>query len=132
VAKRKNADRIKQFSKQLRDFNKESFSNQPKLPSSVEQSDLMTSKKKYDSHRIRGMEYAKHIPKPKLPTSSEDQYDGEDQQDQQDDERRRVSYTGGGLYMDEDALQAAKLQELEAKHQQGKAKLEAIKKSISK
>jgi hypothetical protein len=133
VAKRKNADRIKQFSKQLRDFNKESFSNQPKLPSSVEQSDLMTSKKKYDSNRIRGMEYAKHIPKPKLATNSQDQCDGEDQQqqqDQQDDERRRVSYTGGGLYMDEDALQAAKLQELEAKHQQGKARLEAIKKSI--
>jgi hypothetical protein len=36
-----------------------------------------------------------------------------------------------GMLMDEDAFQAAKLQELEAKHQQSKMKMEAIKRSLN-
>jgi hypothetical protein len=122
IAKRKNVDRIKQFSKQLRDFNKDAIQQQPKLPSAVEQNDIEISKKKFDSNRIRAMEYARQVPKPKLKPS---------------DRGERISHSAEGnsqfandLYMDEDAFQAAKLQELEAKHQQGKARLEAIKKSI--
>jgi hypothetical protein len=119
IAKRKNVDRIKQFSKQLREFNKDVMQQQPKLPSAVEQNDIEISKKKFDSNRIRAMEYARQVPKPKL------------------NKGERISRSAEGhsqfasdLFMDEDAFQAAKLQELEAKHQQGKARLEAIKKSI--
>lgn len=53
VAKRKNAERIKEFSSQLRSINKEVIIQQPKLPSSVEQSDLNVAKQKLDSKRTR-------------------------------------------------------------------------------
>jgi hypothetical protein len=128
IAKRKNLERIKEFSKQLKSYNKEVLSNQPKLPAANEQLDLEIAKKKYDSNRIRAMEYAKHIPKPKVMNDN-------------DNNERRASISagsddgggvrnGGGLYMDEDAMQAARLQELEVKHAQGKARLDAIKKSM--
>ena len=115
IAKRKNVDRIKEFSKQLKHFNKESLSNQPKLPSASEQSDLQIAKKKYESNRIRAMEYAKNVPKPKV--SNNNNLPGNQQYTQQDFEvyddgdgfetnNQRSNH--GGLYMDEDAFQAAK------------------------
>ncbi len=134
VEKRKKLEKIKEFSKNLRYVNKESILQQPKLPSATEQADLMISKKKYESNRIRAMEYAKHIPKPKN-SQSEGKSNGNDDDDEEESDRLRSREGGGGgggyLYMDEDAFQSAKLQELEAKHQQGKARLEAIKKSLS-
>ena len=137
IAKRKNADRIKEFSKQLKHFNKESLSNQPKLPSASEQSDLQIAKKKYESNRIRAMEYAKNVPKPKVsnnptinPNQQYTQQDFEEYDDGDGFMNNHNQRNNGGLYMDEDAFQAAKLQELEAKHAQGKARMDAIKKSI--
>lgn len=64
VAKRKNLDRIKDFSKQLRVVNQETIANQRKLPSATEQSDLQRAKQKYTSSRFRALEFAKHVPKP--------------------------------------------------------------------
>lgn len=136
IAKRRNAERIKEFSKQLRAFNQEAITQQPKLPSSTEQSDLNIARAKYESNRQRALEFAKHIPKPKV-TAEDVHGDTEQAGRSKSAQRRRNSSTenpsegnGRGLVMDEDAFQMAKLQELEAKHQQSKAKMEAIKKSL--
>ncbi len=127
VAKRKNADRIKEFSRQLRHFNKDVLTQQPKLPSSTEAKDLVTSKVKQESARQKALEFAKNIPKPQAPASVAE------------NGMSRVSRSAdgtngrndGGLYMDDEAVEAAKLQELESKHMQNKAKMDAIKKSLA-
>jgi hypothetical protein len=142
VAKRKNAERIKEFSRQLRSFNQEQITQQSKLPSATEQNDLQKAKQKYESRRQRAIEFAKQIPKPK---SSKEETDlGQDEYSGGNTlfaaGQSRSSYSagnmngvggGGGLVMDEDAIHAAKLQELESKHMQSKAKMEAIKRSLN-
>lgn len=126
IAKRKNLDRIKDFSKQLRQINKEIISQNPKLPSSVEQNDINLSKRNYESKRQKAIDFARNIPKPKLST--------ENMQSQTNNQRSGSSQSNreSALYMDDDAIEAARLQELEAKHLQNKAKMEAIKKTLSK
>jgi hypothetical protein len=129
VAKRKNQERIKEFSKQLRNFNQEVIMQQPKKPSSIEENDLTVAKGKQESNRQRALEFAKHIPKPKVAPN----YSG----------KRGQPNTGpsgggdleggndGGIYMDDDAMDAAHLQELEMKHAQNKARMDAIKRSLA-
>eukprot|EP01033_Poteriospumella_lacustris_P001653 gene1653-1205_t len=153
IAKRKNLDRIKEFSKQLRQVNADILTQQPKLPSATEQNDLQIARQKYESTRQRALEFAKsNVPKPKVARNAQlderrdqrGQYDGETDNGptqirdgtrrSQSAGERSGSYGGSrsnlGIPMDEDAFQAAKLQELEAKHQQSKARMEAIKRSL--
>ena len=63
-AKRANADRIKDFSKQLNEFNKLNLLDQKKVPHSSEASGVEMCRKKMESNRERGMQFAKQIPKP--------------------------------------------------------------------
>lgn len=153
IAKRKNLDRIKEFSKQLRQVNADMLTQQPKLPSASEQNDLQIARNKYESTRQRALEFAKNnVPKPKVARNAQldDRRDPRGYYDEETDNgpsqlrdatrrsqsagERSGSYGGSrsnlGIPMDEDAFQAAKLQELEAKHQQSKARMEAIKRSL--
>lgn len=126
VAKRKNLDRIKEFSKQLRHFNQEVIMQQPKKPSAVEENDLNIARSKLESNRQRALEFAKNVPKPKVAAQTEER------------EVRRGSSSADGkrnaekdLYMDEEAVKEARLQELELKHAQNRAKMDAIRKSLA-
>lgn len=153
IAKRKNLDRIKEFSKQLRQVNADMLTQQPKLPSATEQNDLQIARQKYESTRQRALEFAKNnVPKPKVARNAQldERRDQRGYYDEETDNgpsqirdgtrrsqsagERSGSYGGSrsnlGIPMDEDAFQAAKLQELEAKHQQSKARMEAIKRSL--
>lgn len=153
IAKRKNLDRIKEFSKQLRQVNADILTQQPKLPSATEQNDLQIARQKYESTRQRALEFAKsNVPKPKVARNAQldERRDQRGYYDEEADNgptqirdgtrrsqsagERSGSYGGSrsnlGIPMDEDAFQAAKLQELEAKHQQSKARMEAIKRSL--
>lgn len=132
IAKRKNADRIKEFSKQLRHFNQEVLVQQPKLPPSTEQVEIEKSKSKMESSRHKAIDYAKNVPKPKVTASTIAEVGTNTRQSRSAGDNG-AEYGGRGqgmLYMDEDAFEAAKLQELESKHLQNKAKMEAIRKSL--
>eukprot|EP01038_Epipyxis_sp_PR26KG_P014997 gene14997-20174_t len=66
VAKRANMNRIKDFSNNLKSFNQVTLRNQQKLPAANEQNDMEIAKKKMDSKRLKAIEFAKNIPKPKI------------------------------------------------------------------
>jgi hypothetical protein len=127
IAKRKNADRIKEFSKQLRHFNQDVITQQPKKPSAIEENDINIAKSKQDSTRQRALEFARNVPKPKVAPSNPVIHVPARQSRSSDSNR----VESAGLYMDDDAMEAAKLQELERKHEQNRAKMDAIRKSMA-
>jgi hypothetical protein len=91
------------------------------------------ARQKYESKRTKALEFAKHIPKPKVERVVENDGIGKNRSQAVVRSSRsagQYSEMAGGLYMDSDSEQAAKLQELEAKHLQSKARMEAIKKSL--
>ncbi len=120
VAKRRNVERVKEFSKQLRAFNQEVIMQQPKKPSSGEENGISLSKFKQESSRHRALEFAKNIPKPKVNSVSV-----------LDESCHCKDKNDGSLYMDEEAIDAARLEELEQKHQQNKARMDAIRRSLA-
>ena len=48
VAKRANLERIKEFSKNLQSFNRQTISQQPKLPPAAEKRDIAISEQKFN------------------------------------------------------------------------------------
>jgi hypothetical protein len=146
IAKRKNAERIKEFSKQLRQLNADVLTQQAKLPSASEQNDLQIARSKYESSRQRALDFARNnVPKPKQPSYLNVEMADADNRNNRSRsappknhnsqsmsrESSNDPNSNVGMLMDEDAFQAAKLQELEAKHQQSKMKMEAIKRSLN-
>lgn len=145
VAKRKNAERIKEFSKQLRAVNSETLSAQRKLPSAAEQSDIEKSKQKYESKRQRALEFAKMVVKPG-PGSDPLDEDGEGgfgvrsmsagqaqpttkktmRRPQPQPQQRMMQLAADN----EDGEAAARLLELEARHSQSKAQVDAIRRAM--
>jgi hypothetical protein len=151
VAKRANADRIKEFSKQLQEFNSQVSQNQRKLPSATEQNDLVVAKGKQESKRERAAQFAKQIPKPKLegvgrrksygdePTRKlGDGYDGmvgeyggdENMMDYFDEENYYGAAGARNHHQHHHAAEPSKLEQLQAKHAQSKRQVDAIKASI--
>ncbi len=121
VAKRANLDRIKEFSKNLKNFNQESLQQQRKLPAPMEKADMVISAKKQESGRQRALEFARNIPKPKVASSKSagsDKYDG------------ACDGLNIGMEMGDDYAEDAKLQELESKHVQKRAQIEAIRRQM--
>ena len=101
-------------------MNHEAILQNRKLPSATEQNDLILSKQKYDSKRQKAIEFARNIPKPKL----------------QNTETQNIKIIKSSkdeigqipaLNLDMDSL---RIQELEAKHEQSKLKIAALKKSL--
>ena len=138
-AKRANADRIKDFSKQLNDFNKIALSEQKRLPYSSEASGVEVSRKKMESNRERGMQFAKQIVKP----VKKDNVNGGGGGDRGRGGDRDGEYGGDDMNGEEGFMRgtdeygmphekASKLQELQAKHEESRRNVEAIRKSMGK
>lgn len=126
-AKRANADRIKDFSKQLNNFNKINLSDQKKIPYSSEASGVEISRRKIESNRERAMQFAKQIPKPvnklKVDGIGRVEEDG------------TGTGSGADLYLQSDEYgqsyeKATRLQELQAKHEDSRRNVQAIRKSM--
>jgi hypothetical protein len=117
VAKRANADRVKEFSKNLKHFNKQSLGNQKKVPSGQELVQASVAKSKVDSKREKMLEFAKNIPKPKIKP---------DLKAPEFEHGYMMAPDKFGMPFED----ASKLQELEAKHIESQAQVEAIKKSL--
>eukprot|EP01039_Chlorochromonas_danica_P003458 gene3458-3787_t len=173
VAKRKNMERIKEFSKQLRVVNQDLIQQQRKLPPATEQIDIEKSKQKLNSKRQKALEFARNIPKPATekgqqqhgPTGESLTHRdsmGEYLEDEEDDfggerawektNNSRVSLSAGSsrlpgrvtkktlrstsVALDEtlagvaDYEVSSRLLELEARHQQSKAQVDAIRKAF--
>jgi hypothetical protein len=64
-AKRANKERVKEFSKNLQEYNKGEIQAHKKLPASTESRDLELSSNKQQSKTERMKQYGKRIPKPK-------------------------------------------------------------------
>jgi len=129
VAKRANHERIKEFSKNLQSFNKQVLLQQPKLPPSTEASSLVISKQLQESKRAKAVKFAKLIPKPKVQRKVQNNSnwkisDGAaDKGGYDEDSEYDAGYSGG-------QHENTRLEELEAKHSEGKKQLDAIKKSL--
>lgn len=118
-AKRANADRVKDFSKQLHDFNKVSLSDQRRLPYSSEAVGVQMTKKKLESSRERANQFAKKIPKP-VTVKLKGSPDGRGEEDEM----------GCGFGMSAGEEKASKLEELQAKHLESKRNIEAMRRSM--
>lgn len=139
LAKRANAERVKEFSKQLKEFNRSSLQEQRKLPYSSEAVGIEISKKKLESNRERALQFSKHIPKPKAKSTADvdvivgtrkntGRYgddDDEDEDDRYDDSYVRATDKYGQTYES-----ATRMQELQAKHNDNRRNIAAIKKSM--
>merc|ERR1712146_266735 len=55
----------------LQEYNKQALQQQRKLPSSKESKSIQDASKKMESKRAKAMEFAKHVPKPKVKNDSE-------------------------------------------------------------
>jgi Jhy protein len=136
IVKRANAERIKEFSRKLKDYNRSALETQRRLPNASEALSIEVTKKRLESNRERALNFAKNVPKPKVKTSSGSGGDeeqtgarggvgcGENYGD--DDEDHLLAPDEFGTSFEE----AARLQELQAKHQESRRKIEAIKRSM--
>lgn len=155
-AKRANKERVKEFSENLQKFNKAEIRAHKKLPSSVESRDLELSTIKQMSKRERALEYGKKVPRPKASDASTITSKGDDygQGNHGDAGKKRGNFESklNVIYDEEDwnakddmaddefleapdpsglAFSAAnKLSELEAKHNNSKRQIDAIKRSL--
>ena len=124
IAKRANLDRVKEFSKNLKNFNTENLRFQSKLPAAGEKNDMTLALKKMDSSRQKAIEYGRSVPKPtKL-------MQGGVYAHAQQRAAPRGEQTNVGLEQDEDYMEIARREELEAKHLANKAQIEAMKRQM--
>jgi hypothetical protein len=110
VAKRANAERIKEFSKNLKQFNKQAM---PKREADDPGPQAEPSK------RDRAKQFAQNIPKPKVRAEVSRDYVGSD---------KAGAMTNVG--MSAAPAEANRLDELTSKHMQSKKQVDAIKKSL--
>ena len=142
-AKRANAERIKDFSKQLQDFNKASLSEQRRLPQSSELSDVQVSKRRLESNRERAIQFSRGIPKPAIKlknsnSNAERKGDEEEEGEEEIEERfRRKNHSNNDDDDDEydggwglSSAKASKLRELQLKHLESKKNIDAMKRSM--
>ena len=122
IAKRANLDRVKEFAKNLHNFNHEHLRNQKKLPPSNEKNEMEIAHKKLESKRQKAIDFAKNIPKPKIPAAK----DACGKQRGDDEESAGMS----NFDMGEGYEEELKLHELEAKHVNSKRQIEAIRKAM--
>jgi hypothetical protein len=146
-AKRANADRIREFSKKLRDFNKEAIT--VRAPSPI---DTNTPHPRHieQSARSRALEFAKNVPKPKIRKEQNILVHGDTGSAEKDKnnygsvaEENYLSWDHNAeSFGDDSGLNAAmaavlgggkgggRLHELEQKHGDNQRKVDAIKRSL--
>ena len=115
VAKRANQNRIKEFSKNLKEFNKNMIQkeSQDDLNQNNQQQQQQQQKKE-ESKKEKSLQYAQNIPKPKVKPES----------------KQSNANEGKNIGMISEAIEVSKLDELTSKHLQNKKQVEAIKKSL--
>jgi len=116
---------MKEFAKNLQSYNKQVLLQQKKLPSSSESSDIEVSKKKLSSKREKALEFAKHVPKPKVDTKKIKEQSSPLGIEIIDD-----NYMLKGDQYGMDYGEICKIQSLEAQHDEKKKQVEAIKRSL--
>lgn len=116
VAKRANAERVKEFSKNLKKFNKEAMPR--KDPQEME---IAAKQKKAEenSKRDKAREFAKNIPKPKVRVNSGGAGGG-----------RAGGSDRSNVGMSAIPVESNRLEELTSKHMQSRKQVDAIKKSL--
>lgn len=109
VTKRANAERIKQFSKNLNDFNRVSIRNNVSADEKESKNRV-----KVLSNREKARQFAQNVPKPKV------------------NESKAVPPHGNkvGRNIGVSSAPTSKIDELTSRHQQSKKQVDAIKKSM--
>lgn len=137
VAKRANLDRVKEFSRNLQNFNRQAIAQQPKLPPAAEKHDIRLSEQKYNSSRQKALDFAKNIPKPKVAPRSTVRGGNPSLQDEQDffDDGGAGAYAtaaagAAGMSMGADYQTESRIMELEAQHNNRKVQIEAIRRTM--
>lgn len=123
VIKRVNAERIKEFAKNLQDFNRLRLQQQKKLPPSSEAVHIELDKHRIESKRAKAIEFARQIPKPKIEKGD---VFSRAQKGRLGDDSYVTAADDSGL----DYKEIQRLQSLEVKHQESRRQVEAIKKSM--
>lgn len=113
VAKRANAERIKEFSKNLKAYNKDTIT---KLKAEQDMYGDADDKKQQMSSRDKAIAFAKNIPKPKVKTPSNDLGN------------KNGMAMGNNVGVEVEPVN--ELDELELKHLQSRKQVEAIKRSL--
>jgi hypothetical protein len=131
IAKRANLERIKQFSKNLNTHNRDNMEVAPKAPKSSQSSEMVINRKKLESKRERALQFAKNVPKPKLKAQQEYECGTYDDDGYDDGFGMGKQSAAPDLYGMEHE-HASRLDDLEAKHNDAKAQVEAIKRSMAK
>ncbi len=142
IAKRNNLERIKQFSKNLSNYNKEALVSQRKLPSAAEKHDIEVSNKKQESKQARAKEFSRNIPLPKPSTQHLSQAAQTRNNNKHAQEQEDVDDCYGGqresdskryersFHSSEEAEAEQRLQQLMAKHDQSKAQINSVRKTL--
>ncbi len=188
MAKRANLERIKEFSKNLQSFNRQTLSQQPKLPPAAEKRDIAISEQKFNrwvmlvgqivlhynaqlvpfhhvvssyqpltrnlrisswyqpfSRRQKAIEFAKNVPKPRVPSQQTSQpqqqqgrggraaagCNGDGDYDESDYyATHNNNAQGGGMDMGAEYAHESRIMELEAQHTNRKIQIEAMKKNL--
>ena len=128
VVKRVNAERVKEFAKNLQDYNKQVLKQQRKLPPSSEASSIEASAKVLESKRAKALEFARHIPKPKVQPSTKNigvANVSKGRHIPEDEAYIIANDEFGGTYET-----AGKLLSLEQKHEESRLQVDAIKRSM--
>lgn len=110
VAKRANAERIKEFSKNLKQFNKQAMPKRDVDDQCQQQAE--------PSKRDRARQFAQNIPKPKVRVETSRDFNRDDKG------------VGTNVGMVAAPVEASRLDELTSKHLQSRKQVDAIKKSL--
>jgi len=121
VAKRANVERIKEFAKNLHEYNRNTLLQQRKLPASTEAREIVLDKMKHESKRAKAIEFAKQIPKPKASESK-----SKSPAKRIDDDEYLTANDEFGLGHQE----LSKIQSLQVKHEESRKQVEAIKRAM--
>ena len=126
-AKRANAERIKDFSKQLQDFNKVSLSEQRRLPHSSESSDVQLCKRRLESNRERAIQFSRGIPKPVIKLKNDA---GERKGGEVDEVEERFMKNSDENEWGLSDTKASKLRDLQLKHLESKKNIDAMRRAM--
>lgn len=118
IAKRANLQRVKEFARNLKQYNDSALIQQPKLPAAAEQVEINKSMQKLVSKRNKALEFARNIPKPKPKPTVIDEVDNSGIDSTEKDVYGTFSHD------------AQRLAELEMKHAEKRKQIDAIKKSM--
>jgi len=147
-AKRANKERVKEFSRNLKQYNKQEIQAHRKLPQSSEVLEAERAERKQASKREKMAEYGKRVPKPKGPKAVENHsralerkakgrqdanhhnHDGNGDWPDRDDDFNDDAYLRGPDATGMDYAASSNITELEAKHNESRAQIDAIKRAL--